>query len=204
MTDESIPGGHTPSLADRFAPEPDVVQARHLVVRADTVRAYEAARHLDLTDVRGPLVGAAMWVRALPERWRHRGQGPPRTPTRMTLDDMVAESEWVLLGEAPGSEVAAGVAGRFWKPVVQWRQVEPDRFTEFAEPGFGTIVLSLSVRPYGMRSLVSYDLRVSTTDRRTAALFGRYWKTVAPFVASLQKATLRTIRTAAEHSVPIR
>ncbi|EID56129.1 hypothetical protein [Saccharomonospora xinjiangensis] len=191
---------HTPSLADTYAPEPQVLQARHLIVRADTGRTYDALRRLDLTDVRGPLVTAAFRVRDLPQWWRERRHGGSRTPTRMTVDDLVAESEWVLLGETQGEELALGVAGVFWKPVVRWRQVEPAEFAEFAEPGLGKIVMSLSVRPYGLRSLVSYDTRVTTTDRGSAARFARYWRTVRPFVGAIQKSTLRTIAAVAERA----
>jgi len=185
-------------LADQFAPRFDVLQAQHLVVNATAADTYPAIRQLDLTDIRGPLVGSARWVRSLPERWRSRKHGPPRTPTRMTLDDMETASEWVILGEQPGHEIAAGVAGRFWKPVVQWRHVDADKFIEFHEPGYGKIVMSLSVRPYGVRALASYDIRVILNDTMSTATFKAYWKTVSPFVRAIQNATLNTIKANAE------
>lgn len=187
-------------LADEFAPRYDVMQAEHIVVDTEPAAAYAAVRELDFTDVRGPLVTAAMWVRGLPERWKRRRQGPPRMPTRMTFDDMAAGSDWVILGENPGHEITAGVAGRFWRPVVQWRHVEAEQFTTFDEPGYGKIVMSLSVRPYGVgSSLVSYDVRVIVNDTLSRTKFDLYWTTVAPFVRSIQKATLRTIKGNAEH-----
>lgn len=186
-------------LAERFAPRYDVIQVEHILVDADPARTYAATRQLDFTDVRGPLVDAVSFVRALPERIRNRGQGPPRQPTRMTFDDMATGSEWVILGETPGHEIAAGVGGRFWLPTVQWRRVEPENFVAFDEPGYGKIVMSLSVRPYGARqSLVSYDIRVACNDTLSQAKFSLYWKTVAPFVRSIQKATLNTIKRHAE------
>ncbi|PXY36975.1 hypothetical protein BA062_14000 [Prauserella flavalba] len=189
-------------MADRFAPKPATTQAQHLIVNTDTAKAYRAVRELDFTDIRGPIVGAAMWVRGLPERWHNRKHGPPREPTRMTLDDMEHGSDWVILGETSGSEIAAGVAGRFWKPVVQWHHVDASEFADFDEPGFGKIVMSFSVRPYGIGSLVSYDIRVSINDTMSTAAFAVYWKTVSPFVAAIQRATLRTIKANAEHPAP--
>ncbi|NIJ13085.1 hypothetical protein FHU38_003429 [Saccharomonospora amisosensis] len=186
-------------LADRFAPRYDVIQTEHVVVDASPERAYEFVRALDFTDVHTTLVDAVQWLRALPQRWRERKHGPPRTPTRMTFDDMATGSDWVILGETPGREIAAGAAGRFWKPVVEWRPVEAERFTEFAEPGYGKIVMSLSTRPYGENSsLVSYDIRVILNDTLSAAKFNVYWKTIAPFVRAIQKAVLNTVKRDAE------
>lgn len=198
-TQEQRTGTEQSMLADRFAPRYDVMQTEHIVVDASPQRAYEAVRSLDFTDVHGPLVDAVQWVRALPQRWRERKHGPPRTPTRLTFDDMATGTDWVILGETPGQEIAAGAAGRFWKPVVEWRHVEAERFTEFAEPGYGKIVMSLSTRPYGEHScLVSYDIRVILNDTLSAAKFNVYWKTISPFVRATQKAVLNTIKRDAE------
>lgn len=194
-TQEKQAGTESAMLADRFAPRYDVMQTEHIVVDAAPERAYEAVRSLDFTDVHGPLVDTVQWVRALPQRWRERKHGPPRTPTRLTFDDMATGSDWVILGETPGHEIAAGAAGRFWKPVVEWRHVDAERFTEFAEPGYGKIVMSLSTRPYGEHSsLVSYDIRVIVNDTLSAAKFAVYWRTISPFVRAMQKAVLNTIK----------
>lgn len=182
-------------LIDRFAPRYDIMQAQHLVVDAPPAQTYAAVRSLDFTDVGGFVVDAAFWVRGLPERLK--GQAPERTP--LTFDTMTSASDWVVLGERAGEEIAAGVAGRFWKPVIEWKRLTPEEFTEFAEPGFGKIVFSLSVRPYGeTRSLVTYDVRVTMTDSASHAKFRAYWAVVAPFVRTVQAAALRTI---ARHAV---
>lgn len=179
-------------LADRFAPHHDVMQTRHLVADAPVAEAYAALRGLDFIEVGGGLVNAAFWVRGLPERWHSRHHKPPRTPTRLTLEDMVAGSDWVILGERPGVEIAAGVVGRFWKPVIEWRPVESAEFADFAEPGYGKIVMSLSTHPYGAtRSLLNYDVRVTLTDSPSRRKFHAYWMMIAPFVGAIQMATLR-------------
>lgn len=186
-------------LADRFAPRYDYMQARHLVVDAPPAQTYAAVRTLDLTDLGGRIVDAAFWARGLPERWKKRHHDTPRHRTRLTLDDLAAGSEWVILGEWTGTEIVAGVGGRFWKPVVEWRRIEPDEFAEFAEPGYGKIVMSLSVRPYGeARSLLSCDVRVTLTDSASRAKFRAYWTVAAPFVAAVQASMLRTIARHAE------
>ncbi|EME55054.1 hypothetical protein [Amycolatopsis decaplanina] len=200
-------GTHPPStataelLADRFAPEPAFSVLRHRVVDADTATTYAAVRGFDFMEVGGPLVRAAGWVRGLPERFR-RGHGPS-VPTRLTFDDMTTDSDWVVLGERPGFELVAGVAGRFWQPVIEWRRVEPGEFAEFREPGYGKIVLSLSVRGYGeQRSLLSYDIRVTLTDSASLARFRLYWAVASPFIKAIHTATLRTIARDAENANP--
>jgi hypothetical protein len=190
-------------LADRFAPDPDMMQTRHLVVAAPAGQAYPAVRGLDFTEVGGALVNAAFWVRGLPERWKNRHHKMPRVPTRLTFEDMTAGSEWVILGERPGAEIVAGVAGRFWKPVVEWRRVEPAEFAGFAEPGYGKIVMSLSATPYGeSHSLLIYDVRIVLQDTLSRAKFRSYWLVTSPFIGAVQAATLRTIARHAEHPEP--
>lgn len=169
------------------------------MVDANPKSTYEAVRELDFTDVHGPLVDASMWVRGLPERIRSRRHGPPRTPTRLTLDDMTAGSDWVILGEQPGVEIAFGAIGRFWQPVIEWRPIEARDFTDFTEPGYGKIACSLSVLPYGTsRSLLTYDVRTILDDHLAWVGFRRYWRIIKPFVGTIERATLRTIAAAAE------
>lgn len=198
-TQPSPPGTNLELLADKFAPRHEVMQTQHLVAVAPIEATYTALRGLDFTDIGGAIVDAAFWVRGLPERWKNRHHKTTRVPTRLTFDDMAAGSEWVILGERPGEEIAAGAVGRFWKPVIEWRHVDADAFTEFAEPGYGKIVMSLSVRPYGgERSLLTYDIRVILNDSASRAKFRPYWAVVAPFVKVVQATTLRTIARTAE------
>ncbi|GLY70558.1 hypothetical protein [Amycolatopsis taiwanensis] len=192
-------GTSTELLADQFAPHFAAMQTQHLVVDAPVTQAYAALRALDFTDVGGGLVSAAFWARNLPERWKNRHHKMPRHRTRLTFDDLAAGWEWTILGERPGTEIAIGVGGKFWKPVVEWRRIEPENFLAFDEPGYGKIVQSLSARPYGTsRSLLTYDARVVLPDAASRAKFRAYWTVAAPFVKTVQAATLRTIARHAE------
>ncbi|WNV84832.1 hypothetical protein [Umezawaea sp. Da 62-37] len=167
---------------------------------ADLATTYRAARELDLTQVGGALVKWAFQVRGIPERMGSRGNGPPRVPTRMTLDDLSASSDWVILGERPSAEVAFGAVGRFWKPVIEWHEIEPRDFTDFTTPGWGKIACSLSVQPYGQnRTLLTYDVRTILNDPLSWVRFRRYWHLIGPFVGMIERAALRTIAAAAEH-----
>ncbi|RJQ87282.1 hypothetical protein [Amycolatopsis panacis] len=181
-------------LGDRFVPNPHFSLVRHVIVDAPVEQTYTAARALDLTEIHSGLVTAASRLRALPARWRGRHHGPPRRPTRLTVDDLAAGSDWVLLGEHPGTEFAVGVAGKFWRPVVTWRRVGPAEFAAFAEPGYGKLVLTFGVRPYGPhRSLLTIDTRVQLTDPPSWLKFRRYWRVAAPFAQLAHTALLRAI-----------
>jgi hypothetical protein len=112
---------------------------------------------------------------------------------------MTAGSDWVILGEQPGVEIAFGAIGRFWQPVIEWRPIEARDFTDFTEPGYGKIACSLSVLPYGTsRSLLTYDVRTILDDHLAWVGFRRYWRIIKPFVGTIERATLRTIAAAAE------
>ncbi|WP_284740546.1 hypothetical protein [Amycolatopsis sp. RTGN1] len=179
---------------DHFLPHPHFELVRSAIVDAPVKETYAAARELDCTDVRGGVVSAAGWLRMLPERWHGRRHGPPRRPTRLTIDDLDAGSAWALLGDRPGSEFALGVAGKFWKPVIAWRRVEADDFTAFEEPGFGKLVLAVSVVPYGPhRALVTVHTRVRMTDPESWLKFRRHWRAARPVIGSVHTALIRTL-----------
>ena len=53
----------------------------------------------------------------------------------------------MLLAERPGEEIALGLVGRFWRPVIRYADVTAEEFRDFAEPGYAKTVYALSVRP---------------------------------------------------------
>lgn len=183
-------GANPDLLIDHFLPRHHFELVRHTVVDAPVKDTYAAARELDFTDVRGGLVSLAGWVRGLPGRWH----GPPRRPTRLTIDDLDNGSAWVLLGEHTGAEFAIGVAGKFWRPVVTWRRIEADEFPAFGDPGWGKLVLAVSVRPYGPhRSLLTVHTRVQLTDPHSWLRFRRHWRVGGPFINAAHTALIDAI-----------
>ena len=191
-------------VIDDQLPVYDVVIAEHRVVDADPTTTLAAARELDFLTVRTPLLVAAMWLRGLPDRLRHRAQPPP---TRLTLAGGVGLPGWLSLGQRDGSEVAFGAVGKFWQANIEWRDVPVAEFGDFNEPGWGKIACNFTVRPYdGDRTLLSYECRTATTDVVARRQFARYWWLIRPFVAHIMRATVATIagnaaRTQAEHPV---
>jgi hypothetical protein len=180
-----------PMIIDEQLPVYDVVIAEHLVVDADPVTTFAAARSLDFLTVRAPLVDAAMWARGLPDRLRHRPMVPM---TQLLLAQGIGLPGWLSLGERDGSELAFGAVGKFWRPNIEWHQVLLADFAAFDEPGWGKIACNFTVRPYGdNRTLLTYECRTATTDPASRRTFGRYWWLVRPVAAYIMRTALVTI-----------
>ena len=171
-------------LIDDFLPEYDVSDAVATVVEADLATTWNALMEVDLIDVgrKRPLVGVLGAIRILPDIVSHmlHGEPPQRPPEHLRLRDTTQlpldEGGWVLLGEHPRDEIALGLVGKFWRPVIEFAKVPADRFREFAEPGFAKTIYSLSVRPLGPhRTLLSGTMRTATTDSQARRWFRRYW-----------------------------
>ena len=170
-------------LADEFLPVYDVSDEVATVVHAEAPVVWDALMRADLIALgrRAPLVGVLGAIRMLPELVGHllHGECPPRAPTSMTLLDMAeaprAEGGWILLRERPGSEIALGLVGRFWRPVIEYADVTAEGFASFSEPGFAKTIYNLAVRPLESGSLLSGLMRTSTTDEHAREWFRRYW-----------------------------
>ena len=171
-------------LVDDFMPVYDVSDAVATVVNADLAVTWEALIEADLIEVgrRRPLVGVLGAIRVLPDivsQMLH-GELPKHPPQHLRLRDTttipVDEGGWVLLGERPRDEIALGLVGRFWRPVIEFAKVPADRFCDFAEPGYAKTIYSLSVRALdGRRTLLSGVMRTATTDEHARRWFRRYW-----------------------------
>lgn len=153
-------------------------------VRAEAGPVWAALLEADLIELgrRKPLIGVLGGARALPEiavRLLH-GERPPGAPERMRLRDLpelpADAGGWLLLGERPGDEIALGLVGRFWKPVIEYAEVDPAAFREFAEPDWAKTVYALAVRPLESGStLLSGTMRTLGTDANARRKFDRYW-----------------------------
>jgi hypothetical protein len=171
-------------LVDDFLPVYDVSDAVATVVHADIATTWDTLMEVDLLEVgrTRPMVGVLGALRVLPEIVSHllHGEAPPKAPERMRLHDTttisIGEGGWVLLGERPRNEIALGLVGKFWRPVIEYAQVSSEGFRDFAEPGYAKTVYSLSVRLLDDgRTLLSGVMRTATTDEQARKWFGRYW-----------------------------
>ena len=161
-------------FAEDFLPVYDVSDAVAATVDADAETAWQALLEVDLLKLgrEAPLVGMLGALRMLPEVVGHllHGERPAKPPESMRLRDMpsipMSEGGWILLSERPGTEIALGLVGKFWRPVIEWAEVRTaDEFRAFEEPGFAKTVYDLSVRELGPgKTLLSGLMRTATTD----------------------------------------
>lgn len=173
------------TFADDFLPAYDVSDAVATVAAGNRETAWRALLDTDLLQVgrEAPVVGMLGAVRMLPEiAWQMlHGEKPKKPPESMRLRDLpsipMAEGGWILLGERPGEEIALGLVGKFWRPVIEWARVDSaDGFRAFDEPGFAKTVYDLSVRQLGPgQTLLSGLMRTATTDEHARRWFRRYW-----------------------------
>jgi hypothetical protein len=171
-------------LVDDYLPVYDVSDSVATIVDADVARTWDALMQVDLLEVgrQRPIVALLGALRALPEivnRVLH-GEAPTPPPAHLRLRDItqlpLGEGGWVLLGERPRNEIALGLVGKFWRPVITFAKVTPEGFRDFSEPGFAKTVYALSVAPLnGGRTLLSGVMRTATTDDQARRWFRRYW-----------------------------
>ncbi|MGE0461113.1 MAG: hypothetical protein AB7Q16_07065 [Vicinamibacterales bacterium] len=196
-------------LVDEFLPIFDVSDSLAAVVHAEVQATWDALMEVDLLEVgrQRPLVGALGALRMLPEMVSHllHGEAMPAAPARMRLKDTTTqpsrEGGWVLLGERAPDEIALGLVGKFWRPVIEYAHVTPEGFRDFAEPGYAKTVYSLSVRALDAhRTLLTGTMRTATTDEHARRWFRRYWTFgVGSGAHVLVQGLLDTVRETAEH-----
>lgn len=171
-------------LADEFLPVYDVSDSVATVAEADAATTWNALMEVDLIDVgrKRPLVGVLGALRVLPDVVSHvlHGEAPSAGPQHLRLREMTSvpldQGGWVLLGERAGEEIALGLVGKFWRPVIEFAKVTREDFRDFAQPGFAKTVCAFAVRPLAdRRTMLSGVMRTATTDEHARRWFRRYW-----------------------------
>jgi hypothetical protein len=170
-------------LVDELLPTYDVSDSVAVVVDADVSTTWSALMQVDLIELgrTRPLLGLLGGVRLLPEIAAHllHGEAPPNAPGRLVLRGTASAvgGDWVLLGERPDDEIALGLVGKFWRPVIEYSRVGTADFRDWAEPGYAKTVYSLAIRPLASdcQTLLTAVMRTATTDEHARRWFRRYW-----------------------------
>lgn len=171
-------------LLERYLPVYDVSDSVACVVAANLGTTWEALVDADLIEVgrKHPMVAVLGFARMLPEFAGHllHGECAPDQPERLRLKETThlsaTEGGWILLGERETDELALGLVGKFWRPVIEYAPVEAEEFRGFSEPGWAKTVYDLNVsRIDGRRTLLTATMRTATTDDRARRWFRRYW-----------------------------
>jgi hypothetical protein len=171
-------------FAERFLPVYDVSDSVATVVEADAATTWDSLINADLIEVgrQRPVVAALAALRIIPDVVAHLlvGEPIPQAPKQLRLRDMttvpLGKGGWILLGEQPNQEIALGLVGKFWRPVIAFARVTAEEFAGFAEPGYAKTVYALSVRALDDRhTLLTAVMRTATTDSYARRWFQRYW-----------------------------
>lgn len=172
-------------LVDELMPVYDVSDEVATVVDADVTTTWDALMRVDLIEVgrKRPIVGLLGALRMLPDLVSHllHGEALPAPPQHLRLRDLadipLGQGGWVLLDQRDEDEIALGLIGKFWRPVIEFPAVSsPARFADFAEPGFAKTIYALSVRALDdQRTLLKGVMRTATTDAHARHWFRRYW-----------------------------
>jgi hypothetical protein len=172
----------------------DVSDELSLVVNADRQRTWDALINVDFIAVgkKHPLAALLGAVRMLPEIVAgslhgggdaHDGDGtkPQSAPREMRLKDftdpeIAGPATWVMLGEREGTEIALGLVGKFWKPVIEFARVAPEDFAGFDTPGFARTIYGFGLTPVDeAHTKLTAVMRTATTDAHARRWFRRYW-----------------------------
>lgn len=171
-------------LIDDYLPTYDVSDSVATVVNADIATTWSALMEVDLIEVgrQRRVVGMLAALRALPEVVTRLlyGESLPSAPEHLRLRDSSkvppALGGWVLLDERRNEEIALGLVGKFWLPVIEYATVSRETFSDFAQPGYAKTVYALSVRRLDDdRTLLTGVMRTATTDASARQWFRNYW-----------------------------
>jgi hypothetical protein len=104
----------------------------------------------------------------------------PDQPGRLRLAETTelpaTKGGWVLLGERENDELALGLIGKFWRPVIEYANFQAEEFRSFSEPGWAKTVYDLRVSQIeGGRTQLTGTMRTATTDDAARRWFHRYW-----------------------------
>jgi hypothetical protein len=95
------------------------------------------------------------------------------------------------------------LVGKFWKPVIEYRDVAAEDFKAFDEPGIAKTVYAFKLAPAAGGTQLTAVMRTTTTDEHARKWFRRYWTYgVGSGAHILVAAVLDSAREAAEAAVP--
>lgn len=184
-------------LIDRFIPDPDFQESRELAVEAVPEEVLAAIKGTDLKD---PVISTLFAVRDLPNRVARRlgGSAPGLANVSFTNIPDVGPG-WIRLAEEEGTELVLGAVGRFWRRDYGARDITPEDFAAFDEPGYLKLAVSSRVTRVGYdQSILHYEARVQATDHEARRQFLRYWKVIAPGNEVIVRRALQRIKAEAE------
>jgi hypothetical protein len=180
------------SLLAEAVPRFDANEVHQLWIAAPPEIVFAAVKEVTVREVR--LLLPLMAVRGVPRLLTRRRRFRPSPSARVF--DTFLEVGFVLLGERPGTEIAVGAIGRFWR--LAGNEPLPvgtrESFVAFAEPGYAKAALGFVVRPEGGGSRVVTETRVAGTSPDATRAFRRYWLAIRLGSGAIRRSWLAAIR----------
>ncbi len=180
-----------PSLLEEVLPRFDASEVHDLWVAAQPNVVFTAVKQVTVGEVR--LLMPLEALRALPGLLARRPAFRPN-PSARVLEQFTTRV--VLLGERPGSEIAAGAVGRFWRLAGNEPATVHTRedFLSFAEPGYAKAAIAFLVRPERGGSRVITETRVAGTSPDATRAMLRYWRAIRLGSGAIRRSWLAAIR----------
>jgi hypothetical protein len=195
---EPLTNDETDALLDRFMPNYEVAERRHIHVAAPADMTLAAACEADL--MQSPIIRAIFRTRELALGSQPVAAQHPRGVLAFTKS-----IGWSVLAEVPGREVVMGTVTQPWNPNVVFRSLMPEQFVTFNEPEYVKIVWTLRADPTGPNhSIFRHETRATATDPIARAKFHRYWAFFSPGIKLIRWLVLPQIRIEAERQVTAR
>ncbi len=184
-------------LLDSLFPVYDIVERHHVQVAAPAEVTLRAASEMSLFD--SPIARAIFKSREI-----LMGATPtPPAPANGLLRGALSLG-WGILANRAGREIVLGAVTRPWEPNPVFRDVLPQDFATFNEPGYVKIAWSLRADPIGeSESIFRTETRAIATDNDARAKFRRYWAAVSPGVGIIRRAMLLPVKREAERRTAV-
>jgi len=177
---------------DDLLPAPHFRERHHRDIDAPAAAVWEALQELRLRDA--ALSKALMSLRLAPARLAGRPLAP------MIDGRFLEEGPVPVLASAFGRTVVAGGAMQPWKltggeepPILDAAELRA-----FAEPGWVKTAVDFVLQPHGTGTRLTTETRITATDPRTRATFGRYWLVIRAGSGLIRHDMLRAVARRAE------
>lgn len=171
-------------LYEELMPSFDLSDELAVAVNARAADTWLALLDTDLIEVgsQHKMTGVLGAVRMLPGLVAGlvHGDTPQPMPDSMKLGELGAHvatgGDWAKLGERIGSELAFGLVGKFWKPVIEYEPVAAPDFFEFDRQGFAKTIYAFRIVPTGETTcnLIAV-MRTKAYGDDAQRWFRRYW-----------------------------
>jgi menaquinone-dependent protoporphyrinogen oxidase len=171
------------SSVNQFMPEFEHFWRHDIEVDAPPADVFQALKDMNPNDMRLARVLA---------RVRTFGRREEQTETFAQAAEKFGN---VTLVNQPPRRLVAGLVGQFWKPNFGIRQVAPDSFARFEEPGYTKVLTSFHIEPLGDgdRSKVHTEMRTFSTSTDAARRFNVYWALLNPGIKLYMRSMLNAL-----------